>query len=191
MRGIRLIRVLVVVAIAAFANVPAASARTLVDPTTLTPPLKPTRICYQLGPYVQCDTSNDTTYEGLDAGPSVCGEIYESGHEVSNSTRWYQDGLLVRRAAQEHNTGFWSLSPTGTGPTVTFLKDFSWDEHFTIPGDIDSGVLTYRGGDVLVPALGTGLHDSGLAIPGDEWTLHGLFTSDDSSADLLCPLLVA
>ena len=37
---------------------------TLVDPTTLTPPLKPFRVCDEDGPWVKCDTSGPTeSYE--------------------------------------------------------------------------------------------------------------------------------
>src|SRR3954464_9461964 len=105
MRPLRAIVVLGIVIVAALPNAVGASARTLVDPTTLTPPLKPNRICYQLGPTVQCDTSGDVTNENVEADELPCGLLYGSSHEVSNSTRFYQDGLLVRRAVQEQIKG--------------------------------------------------------------------------------------
>ena len=190
MRATRPIFVAIVLAISSLAGATGVSARTLVDPTTLIPPLKPFRICYQLGPYVQCDTSGETfsPYEATDVLP--CGQVYESSTNVSNSTRWYQDGLIIRRAVQERDRGTWSLSPTGDGPTVEFRKDGSWDEHFAIPGDIDSGVRDLRGAALLVPALGSEFHESGLYVGADD-TFHGRFTTNDPAAIAdLCDLLV-
>lgn len=189
MRGIRLIRVAVAIAVVALANVPVASARTLVDPTSLTPPLKPFRVCYELGPNVQCDTSGDVTFADEPIGDFGCGVIYETVEERSNSTRWYQDGLLVRRAVQEHDRGFWTLSPTGAGPVVEFMRDSSWDEQFTIPGDITSTVRTVKGASLRVPALGPDLHESGYDVL-DTDDRRGHFASDDAHIALLCPLLV-
>jgi hypothetical protein len=190
MRSLRPIFAVILVAATTLGGAAPASARTLVDPTSLTPPLKPFRICYQLGPYVQCDTSGNVTIENELYDTLPCGELYQSESDVSNSTRWYQDGLIVRRAVQEREQGTWSLSPTGDGPTVAFNKDSSWDEHFTIPGDISSGVADIRGLTLQVPALGRELHESGLFVAEDD-TLHGLFTTDepDGVADL-CALLV-
>ena len=189
MRAARFTTVAMVVVIAALTNVAAVSARTPVDPTSLTPPLKPFRVCWQLGPYVQCDTSGDTfvTNEPTDVAP--CGQIYQTVEFKSHSTRWYQDGLIIRRQVQEHDDGTWSLSPTGAGPTVAFQKDSSWDERFAIPGDINSGVTTVRGATLRVPALGVELREAGLfLVDGDH---DGLFTTDDPiAAAELCDLLV-
>ncbi len=180
----------IVLTISSLALASGALARTLVDPTTLTPPLKPFRICYQLGPYVQCDTSGGSTTANDPAGELPCGQLYQSGTEISNSTRWYQDGLIVRRAVQERGRGFWSLSPTGAGPIVEFSFAVSWDEHFTIPGDIDSAVRDVRGITLQVPALGAALHESGLYLGADDIT-HGLSTgSEPAGIAELCALLV-
>ncbi len=166
------------------------SARTLVDPTSLTPPLKPFRICYQQGPTVVCDTSGDVTYENRETDVAPCGMIYQSAHEISNSTRFYQDGLLVRRAVQEQITGTWSLSPTGAGPTVAWAVDDSWDDHFTVPGDIDSLVRVVRGSLLRVPALGSEMKASGVFIQDDSGDYRGLYTNDDAATRDLCALLV-
>src|SRR5262249_11888820 len=158
------------------------------DPTTLTPPLKAFRVCWQLGPTVQCDTSGDDTYANEPIGDFGCGVIYESGEDVSNSTRWYQDGLIVRRAVQERSRGFWALSPDGAGPIVEWQRDFSWDEHFAIPGDIDSAVRIVKGSTLRVPALGADLHESGQFNDATEEE-RGLHVSDDAAIARLCPLL--
>lgn len=179
----------VAMAMAALGGAGGAVARTLVDPTTLTPPLRADRICYQLGPYVQCDTSGLSLTENEPVDELPCGQLYETGKHVSNSTRWYEDGLLVRRSVQEQEAGTWSLSPTGDGPSVAWTKDSSWTDDFTVPGDITSFVRTAHGLFLHVPALGIALHESGTSVNDGELE-HGLFTTDDAGIDQLCALLV-
>ena|SRR6476646_6399802 len=180
--------VVVVIAIGSLMTASGASARSYVDPTSLTPPLQPFRVCWQLGPSVQCDTSSSTSYENLPTDVWPCGLLYETGTDDRHATRWYQDGLLIRRAVEQSVKGTWSLSPTGDGPTVAFARNVSWDEHFTIPGDVDSSVSNYRGATVRVPALGSDLHDVGIWLPDE--THHGLVTFTDDAAARLCELLV-
>jgi hypothetical protein len=190
MRIRRPILMAIVLTISSLGLASGVSARTPVDPTSLTPPLKPFRVCWELGPYVQCDTSGVSTTANEPAGELPCGQLYQSATTISNSTRWYQDGLIVRRALQERGTGFWTLSPTGAGPIVEFSIAFSWDEHFAIPGDIDTGSPEVRGITLQVPALGASLHESGLYIEADD-VMHGLSTgSDPAGLAELCALLV-
>lgn len=191
MRRTRPIIVVIALAIGALGGAPGASARSPVDPTTLTPPLKPFRVCWQLGPEVQCDTSGTASVEDLPTDDSPCGQIYETSKEVSNSTRWYRDGLIVRRNIQESVRGTWSLSPIGDGPTIAFMRDLSWDEHFAIPGDLTSGVASIRGSVLRVPSLGPDLHESGLIVPnGDDEIHHGRISYTDEGSARLCALLV-
>src|SRR5712691_10621786 len=71
-----------ILAIASLVGASDASAHTRVDPTTLTPPLKPFRICFQAGPWVKCDTSTPTTsFENVAITDFdlPCGTIYQSG----------------------------------------------------------------------------------------------------------------
>ena len=170
---------------------PAALARELVDPTSLIPPLKAFRVCYELGPTISCDTSGDVPYGPQEVGDFGCGTIYEFGEDVSNSTRWYdtETRLIVRRFIDEHSRGYWSLSPDGAGPIVEWARDFSWDEHFAIPGDITSTDRVVKGTTLRVPALGSDLHESGWFDEGTE-SGHGHFANDDANIALLCPLLV-
>ncbi|HEX5823847.1 MAG TPA: hypothetical protein VFY18_05230 [Candidatus Limnocylindrales bacterium] len=191
MRRTRPILVVIALAIGALGGAPGASARSFVDPTTLTPPLKPFRVCWQLGPEVQCDTGGTASIENEPADDSPCGQIYETSTEVSNSTRWYRDGLIVRRKVEESVRGTWSLSPTGDGPTVVFMRNMSWDEHFTIPGDLTSGVASTRGSVLRVPSLGSDVHESGLIVPnGDDEIHHGRISYTDEGFARLCALLV-
>lgn len=191
MRAIRPLIVSIVIVVSSLGLAGGASARTLVDPTSLIPPLKPFRICYELGPTVSCDTSGDVSYGPQEVGDFGCGTIYEFGEDVSNSTRWYdaESRLIVRRFINEHSRGYWSLSPDGAAPIVEFARDFSWDEHFAIPGDIDSAIRVYKGDTLRVPALGSELHESGWALP-DTDDLRGLFTTADENILHLCPLLL-
>jgi hypothetical protein len=179
----------VIAALLAVAVAAPAYARTPVDPTTLTPPLRPDRVCWDLGPYVQCDTSGDTFQENVPTDLAPCGQIYETAEFKSNSTRWYEDGLIIRRQVQASVKGFWTLSPTGDGPRVVFMRNNSWNELFTVPGDITSGVATVNGADLRVPALGVDLHEAGQFRPDE--TFVGRFTSDDPiGSERLCALLV-
>lgn len=183
----------VAVATAVIATLGAAagvSARTAVDPASLTPP--PPLVdgaCWDLGSFVKCDTGKDIVVANEPIVDATCGTIYESAEERSTATRWYVDGLLVRREVQEHDRGFWSLAPDGSGPTVEFQRDFSWDEQFAVPGDLDSGVQILKGATMRVPALGAALHESGT-WNSDTEVDRGLHASDAPEIDLLCPLLV-
>ena len=116
MRSRRFLLVAAIAALTSLGGATVASAHTRVDPTTLTPPLQPFRVCYEDGPWVKCDTSGPTeTYanrEITDFG-LPCGTIYESATVTSHATRWYVNLLLVERDAQEHVAGSWSLSPNG------------------------------------------------------------------------------
>jgi hypothetical protein len=190
----RLVLITAILSIASLGGATVTSAaHTLVDPTTLTPPLKPFRVCYEDGPWVKCDTSGPTeTYANQEntEGPTFglpCGTIYESATITSHATRWYVNLLLVMRDAQEHIVGTWSLSPTGSGPTVAFAGDDSHREVFLVPGDLSSDVEVAHGGFLRVPALGAGFHDSGIYLP--DGTQHGHTSFTDEAKARLCELL--
>ena len=87
MRPSRLITVVLFWTIAVLGFATTTSARSYVDPTSLTPPLKAFRVCWELGPNVQCDTSGVTSYENLATDEAPCGLIYETATEDGNSTR--------------------------------------------------------------------------------------------------------
>lgn len=174
-------------AIASIATAPGVSARTLVDPTSLTPPLEPYRICYQTGLKVQCDTSSDTSYHNQAAFELPCGMVYESATERRHATRWYQDGLLVERIVQSHLVGSWSLSPTGAGITVGFAADQSWDETFLIPGDLTSDSEVSHGNFMRVQGGGSAFRDVGLYRA--DGTRVGLHTFTEDVFPKLCALL--
>jgi hypothetical protein len=190
MKPRRLLFIAAVLAITSLGGATTASAHTLVDPTTLTPPLKPFRVCYEDGPWVRCDTSGPTeTYANREQGDDFpCGTIYESATVRSHATRWYVDLLLVERDAQEHVAGSWSLSPTGSGATVAFAADDSWHETFLVPGDLSSDSEVNHGSFLRIPALGADLHESGIGMA--DGTEHGHLNSfTDEALARLCELL--
>jgi hypothetical protein len=163
-----------------------AAARTPVDPTTLTPPLKPFRVCWELGPYVQCDTSGNSAESNVPDFESPCGQIYVTSEGKSNSTRWYRDGLIIRRQVEDSDRGFWTLSPTGGAPRVDFMRNNSWNELFAIPGDITSGVATFNGANLRVPALGVDLHEAGQVRP-DETVVGASRATTRSATNAFAP----
>lgn len=187
-------RFLLVAAIGAIASIGAAtvtSAHTLVDPTSLTPPLLPYRVCYEDGPWVKCDTSGPTqTYanQPIDDFGLPCGTIYESATVTHHSTRWYVNLLLVERDTQQQVSGTWTLSPTGAGPSVGFAADQQFRETFLVPGDLSSDSEVAHGSFLRVPALGAGFHESGIGMA--DGTEHGHLNSfTDEAKAQLCELL--
>lgn len=186
----RLLLMAAIAAITSLAGATLTSAHTLVDPTTLTPPLKPFRVCYKDGPWVKCDTSGPTEIDvnqPMDDFDLPCGTIYASATIVSHATRWYENLLLVKRDAQQHITGSFSLSPTGSGPTVGFASDLSWREAFLVPGDLSSDSEVAHGTDIRIPALGADFHASGITMA--DGTQHGRNSFTDAAKAQLCDLL--
>ena len=148
--------------VALLGGAPTVSAHTLVDPTTLTPPLKPFRVCYEDGQWVKCDTSSVATIANEPSKELSCGTLYLTGTETLRATRWYNlDLLLVERAVQDDFRGSWSRSPDGSGPTVDIAANFSWRENFVVPGDLDSIVEVSHGSFVRVAGLGAIGMDAG------------------------------
>jgi len=189
-RSRRLLLVAAIAALTTLRGATVATAHTLVDPTTLTPPLKPFRVCYEDGPWVKCDTSDETTTfanQPSDDFGLPCGTIYGSGTDWAHATRWYQDLLLVERNAEEHIAGTWSLSPTGDGPTVAFAGDDGWHETFLVPGDLSSDSEVAHGGFLRVPALGADFHDAGIYMA--DGTHYGHTSFSDAAKARLCALL--
>jgi hypothetical protein len=189
MKPRRFLAVGVILAVASLAGASISSAHTLVDPTTLTPPLKPFRVCFQDGPWVKCDTSDLPKSYANQANTDFdlpCGTMYESATITNRATRWYKNLLLVERNGLEHIAGTWSLSPTGSAPTVAFSADNSWHETFLVPGDLSSDSEVVHG-SFRVPALGAEFHDSGIILPDGTTHGHTLFT--DAAKAQLCSLL--
>ena len=149
--------VLVVASAALGGRTRAASAGALVDPSTLTPP-PPNATCRAAGNQVICDTFvvEDLVNEPVFDLP--CGTVYETSHYRGDGTRWYVNGLVVRRHVAMSLDGSWSLSPEGTGPTVKISGGWSGKTIWTTPGDTDTAVETQSGSDFKASAPGAGDH---------------------------------
>jgi hypothetical protein len=174
-------------AIGLAALAPGAQAGSAVDGTTLTPPVLPGTPCETDGRWVRCDTSNVTTYVNSPAFDLPCGTFYETGTDDRHATRWYADGLLVRRSVQAQYRATWSLSPTGDGPTVTVHGDWNWWVRFPTPGDESTQVLTSHGNGLLVIGARGEIRDTGIYLP--DGTHRGRSPFSDSDLELLCELL--
>jgi hypothetical protein len=173
-RASRLVLAATMLAIAMLGSAGIASAAHVqVDPTSLTPPLQPYRVCYLDGQSIRCDTSTNASWAIVPAFDLPCGTVYESATRVGRSVRYYNlDKLLVERNAEEEINGSWTLSPTGAGPFLQIRVNDGWHEHFVIPGDLNSDVERAHGSFLHVISLGNVILDVGIRFePSD--TGHG------------------
>jgi len=103
-----------------------ASAGDLVDPTSLVPEPPPGATCRANGASVICHTTFNSSVQNEPAFPLPCGLVYETADDVRRGIRWYVDGRLTRRFVFQDASGSWSLSPTGEGPSVTWVAHANW-----------------------------------------------------------------
>jgi hypothetical protein len=171
-----------------------AFAGAIVDPNTLQP-VPPNATCRDDGRQIICDTFVDefAVNEAISDFDLPCGTIYETSHYHGAGTRWYVDRLAVKRHVAARLDGTWSLSPTGSGPTVRISGYWSVWTAWTTPGD-DSTLVEYRssGNDFKVSAPGFGviLHDAGVTYA--DGTHHGVsaqFPFTPEVAATLCAAL--
>jgi hypothetical protein len=106
---------------------PAASAAVPVDPATLFPEPPPGATCHQTGDAVRCATVFDASAVAGEAFELPCGQLYETSSDVRRGIRWYVDGRLDRRMVFQDAHGSWSLSPSGSGPSISFVAHSSWE----------------------------------------------------------------
>ena len=189
MRSRRLLLVAAIAVLASLGGATATSAHTLVDPTTLTPPLLPFRVCYEDGPWVKCATSGTDSWENEPVFDLPCGTIYETATAIAHATRWYENSLLVKRNATQSVRGTWSLSPTGVGPTVDIAANQGWHETFLVPGDLSSDSVVDHGNFLRISGMGADFRDVGIYMP--DGTHHGLASFTDEAAARLCALLAS
>jgi hypothetical protein len=152
-----------------------ASAGALVDPNTLQP-VPPNAVCRADGPQVICDTFLEETLTNEPIFDLPCGTVYETSYYRGDGTRFYVNGLLVKRHVAASLDGTWSLSPTGAGTTLKETGNFSTDSYWPVPGSggDDTAVLTQHGSNFKISAPGAGviIQDSGTWYPDGEH--HGL-----------------
>jgi hypothetical protein len=148
----------------------------IVDPNTLQP-VPPNATCRDDGRQIICDTfvEESIVNEPIADFDLPCGTIYETSFFRGDGTRWYVDRLAVKRHVAASLDGTWSLSPTGTGPTVKISGDWSIWTVWTTPGD-DSTLVEYRssGNDFKVSAPGFGVILQNAGVTYADGTHHGV-----------------
>jgi hypothetical protein len=127
-----------------------ASAGTIVDPATLVPPPPPGAVCRADGRYVICHTFLDFSLVNEPVFELPCGTVYETSLDHREGIRFYVDGLLVKRFVTQDIEGTWSLSPTGTEPTVRLFAHDTWWNDFPVAGDESSAITTFHGNGIRV-----------------------------------------
>jgi hypothetical protein len=164
-----------------------ATAGATVDPSTLQP-APPNAVCRADGSYVICDTFVDETLVNEPIFDLPCGTVYETSLYHGAGTRWYVNGLLVKRHVAASLDGTWSLSPTGAGTRLKETANFSTDSYWPVPGSggDETAVLTQHGSNfkVSVPGAGVIIQDSGTWYPdGDHrGVLRGLPSPETAAA---------
>jgi hypothetical protein len=168
-----------------------ASAGPIVDPSTLTPVPPPGAVCRADGDWTICHTVflEDIANEPMFDVP--CGTVYETSHDPRTGLRWYLDGLLVRRHVYSYLDGTWTLSPTGEGPTLSFIGRANWSDVYAVPGDEDSAATTFRALGLHVFVPGGVIHIAGIERPDAEPRGVYRFPEDPQAADALCAALTA
>ena len=153
-----------------------ASAGALVDPSTLQP-VPPNAVCRADGPQVICDTFVVETLVNEPIFDLPCGTVYETSYYRGDGTRYYVNGLLVKRHVAASLDGTWSLSSTGAGPKLTETASFSTNSYWPVPGSggDETAVVTEHGSNFKIRAPGAGviIQDSGTWYPDGEH--RGLF----------------
>jgi len=132
----------------------------------------------QTGNYIICHTFGDESWANEPDSMLSCGRAYSTGSNHSEGIRWYSsEGLLLKRFVRVTDSGTWSISPTGEGPTVMFASHFNFVDHFAIPGDFDSATQIEHGMDFRIwrPGSGVLVHLAGIFVftPDGGITHHG------------------
>jgi len=173
-----------------------ATAGPLVDPSTLQPTPPPGAECREDGAWIICHTGLVFTpvNEPILDFELPCGAVYETSTDVRRGIRWYNssDSKLVTRLVTQDLEGTWSLSPTGTGPTVMITVHANW-RNVNINADADESTWpTTSHGDgftVQAPGFGVIAHIAGLDLPDSSH--HGVarVLEDPEVAAELCAAL--
>jgi hypothetical protein len=166
----RTLSIAVATAILAIASVAGtATAKSSVDPTTLTPapPDFFNAECSRQGSQIICTLHFDTV-DDVDDEPSgvICGgtELLFSQKRAVVGKRYYSaDGLLLRRHFHEDFAG--SFTKPGGG-TVLWVAHNDLSHTLATPGDVQSGVTKVSGQQIRIfqPDGGTVLIDAGRVV---------------------------
>lgn len=180
------VAVLALAAPAALAGTPA------VDPSSLKPAPPLGASCRLDGQFVICHTQLHETFENEPAFDLPCGTVYETSRDDRAGTRWYSNGLLVRRRVTAVLSGFWTHSPTGGGPRVAISAHWNWWATPAVPGgELDTEALTTHGNEFVAKAPDGDViaHISGLELPDGSHRGALRFLDDPAIAAAVCDAL--
>lgn len=165
------------------------------DPALMQPALNPDFApwsCFAAGSGVTCQGGYEASYHepfGLFCDGQ---EVWITGTIREFMTRWHTaDGLATKTKVHlDAPADVFSLSPDGSGPTVTIRGH--WNRHYVypLPGDRDSRILTEVGAIYVANERGKGivLHDTGPVTfePGADFEeiaeMHGIHEVYDNPA---------
>ena len=155
-----------------------ATAGALVDPTTLQP-VPPNAVCRADGPQVICDTYFEESLANEPIFDLSCGTVHETSYYRGDGTRYYVNGLLVKRHVAASLDGTWSL---GGGTTLKVTASYSENSYWPVPGSggNETAGATSHGSNFKVSGRGSGviIQDSGTWFPDGEH--RGLLRGDPS-----------
>lgn len=173
-----------------------------VDPAQMQPSLNPDFApwsCFEAGTGITCQGGYQETYNepfGLFCDGQ---EVWVARTAREFMTRRHTaDGLATKTIVHLDFPGdVFSLSPDGSGPTLTIRGHFNRHYTYPVPGDPDSRVLTEVGAIYMAnqPGQGRVLHDTGPVTfePGAEFAeiavKHGIHEVYDDPAvvdQLIC-----
>jgi hypothetical protein len=194
------------VAMLCMSLLPAAAmgAKRVVDPLSLTPPPNPDFdwSCFETGRGVICHGTLEESYAEVDIGLECDGQtVWLTGSGRAVATRWHTPEGSATRSRYAYNfLEYFSLSPSGDGPTVIARSSFARHFEYGEPGDLDTIVMTELGSVYKATAPGFGIifHDSGLIrfVAGDPFGEidvmrgpHDLYSSDFEALERICDVL--
>jgi hypothetical protein len=177
----RLVGFVVAAFVLVMASVPAAvSARTPVDPATLTPPppAEFNPVCERIGNQIICEVSFSDPPIVEEPSEVICGstELLVSQTRSVVGKRFYSaDGFLLRRHFHDKLAGAWT-NPL-TGESLLLAGGFTYLHDLGVPGDISSGTTRITGSvRIYSPDGRTILHGDAGRLVIDEST--GMVTAE-------------
>ena len=170
----------------------AANAGPIVDSSDFVPAPPQGAVCREHGTSVLCRTRFSFIEDATPAFETPCGWIYENSEMPRDIYTEYVGGLLVGRHVTSRVNGTWSLSPTGSEPTVRIIGGWNWRTELAVPGDESTAMITTHGNQLKISAgLSRYANISGIFYPNEDY--HGvlIFSIFDSvqAQEALCDAL--
>jgi hypothetical protein len=168
----------VVIAVAAglLLAAPPAGARTVVDPSTLSPVPPAGADCWRTAPDdVVCHTFVNDDPIGEPALDLSCGTLYVTGPDHRLGTRWYSGGALQRRLVRQDVDQTVSLRPDMSGRTLHVEQHASW-------WGVSDDALVFHGNTLTISGPGVGVVAKVSGTDEVDGTHHGVLRLFDDPA---------